>query len=314
MSSNALQMGIAPYNAVSEKWSKVLLKNLSKVGVYKHLAIDHSAELADNSDAIHLRMVNDSSVSVANYYTYSDTPGTPGTQGTISYGTAAVDDVVLKLTESPACAVKFEDYALRTADVNFQAKIIERARYYLAKFVDTFVMNTIIAAVPANNTLAAFNATTAASGDMYDLLLQFAAILKNAGAIPVSNVSDLGGDRGIEERGYICVNPDVMRYILKEPAFVKVDMTDKNALWKDGIVRGTIAGLIVLESSNLPTTSNVATIFGGIKSAAHFAVKKVSDRMIPSENTFEMLWSVLTACGCVVSHPAALAKCAVTVA
>ena len=314
MSSNALQMGIAPYNAVSEKWSKVLLKNLSKVGVYKHLAIDHSAELADNSDAIHLRMVNDSSVSVKNYYTYSGTPGTPGTQGTISYGTAAVDDVVLKLTESPACAVKFEDYALRTADVNFQAKIIERARYYLAKFVDTFVMNTIIAAVPSCNTLTAFNATTAASGDMYDLLLQFAAILKNAGAIPVSNVSDLGGDRGIEERGYICVNPDVMRYILKEPAFVKVDMTDKNALWKDGIVRGTIAGLIVLESSNLPTTSNVATIFGGIKSAAHFAVKKVSDRMIPSENTFEMLWSVLTACGCVVSHPAALAKCAVTVA
>lgn len=314
MSSNALQMGIAPYNAVSEKWSKVLLKNLSKVGVYKHLAIDHSAELADNSDAIHLRMVNDSSVSVANYYTYSGTPGTPGTQGTISYGTAAVDDVVLKLTESPACAVKFEDYALRTADVNFQAKIIERARYYLAKFVDTFVMNTIIAAVPSGNTLTAFNATTAASGDMYDLLLQFAAILKNAGAVPVSNASDLGGDRGIEERGYICVNPDVMRYILKEPAFVKVDMTDKNALWKDGIVRGTIAGLIVLESSNLPTTSNVATIFGGIKSAAHFAVKKVSDRMIPSENTFEMLWSVLTACGCVVSHPAALAKCAVTVA
>ena len=314
MSSNALQMGIAPYNAVSEKWSKVLLKNLSKVGVYKHLAIDHSAELADNSDAIHLRMVNDSSVSVKNYYTYSGTQGTPGTQGTISYGTAAVDDVVLKLTESPACAVKFEDYALRTADVNFQAKIIERARYYLAKFVDTFVMNTIIAAVPAGNTLTPFNATTAASGDMYDLLLQFAAILKNAGAIPVSNVSDLGGDRGIEERGYICVNPDVMRYILKEPAFVKVDMTDKNALWKDGIVRGTIAGLIVLESSNLPTTSNVATIFGGIKSAAHFAVKKVSDRMIPSENTFEMLWSVLTACGCVVSHPAALAKCAVTVA
>ena len=314
MSSNALQMGIAPYNAVSEKWSKVLLKNLSKVGVYKHLAIDHSAELADNSDAIHLRMVNDSSVSVANYYTYSGTSGTPGTQGTISYGTAAVDDVVLKLTESPACAVKFEDYALRTADVNFQAKIIERARYYLAKFVDTFVMNTIIAAVPAGNTLTAFNATTAASGDMYDLLLQFAAILKNAGAVPVSNASDLGGDRGIEERGYICVNPDVMRYILKEPAFVKVDMTDKNALWKDGIVRGTIAGLIVLESSNLPTTSKVATIFGGIKSAAHFAVKKVSDRMIPSENTFEMLWSVLTACGCVVSHPAALAKCAVTVA
>jgi hypothetical protein len=313
MSNNAFLNGIAPYNAVSEKWSKVLLKNLSLVGVYKHIAVDHSSELSDNSDAIHLRMVNDSSVTVANYYTRSATPGTAGTEGTISYGTAAVDDYVLQLTETPSTAVKFEDYALKTADVSFQAKIIERGLYALSKYVDTFVMNTITAA--AGTTLTAFNATTAATGDVYDLLLQAAAVLKKAGATPVSNVSDLAGDRGLKEVGYICVNPDVMRFILKEPAFVKVDMTDKNALWKDGVVRGTIAGLVVLESSNLETNaSNVCTIFAGIKSAAHFAIKKISDRMIPAQNNFQMLWSVLTSCGCVVSHPSAIVKCAVTVA
>lgn len=322
MSINAFLNGVAPYNAISEKWSKVLLKNLSLVGVYKHIAVDHSSELSDNSDAIHLRMVNDSSVSVANYYTRSSTSvtitaagamsGTAGTEGTISYGTAAVDDYVLQLTESPATAVKFEDYALKTADVAFQAKIIERGLYALSKFVDTFVMNTIIAA--AGTTLTAFNATTAAAGDVYDLLLQAAAVLKKAGATPVSNVSDLAGDQGIKETGYVVVNPDVMRFILKEPAFVKVDMTDKNALWKDGIVRGTIAGLVVLESSNMPTTTNVCTIFAGIKSAAHFAIKKISDRMIPAQDKFQMLWSVLSSCGCVVSHPSAIVKCAVTVA
>lgn len=312
MSNNAFLNGVAPFNAVSEKWSKVLLKNLSLVGVYKHIAIDHSSELSDNSDAIHLRMVNDSSVTVANYYSRSATPGTAGTEGTISYGTAAVDDYVLQLTESPATAVKFEDYALKTADVAFQAKIIERGLYALSKYVDSFVMNTIIAA--AGTTLTAFNATTAAAGDMYDILLQAAAVLKKAGATPVSNASDLAGDQGIKEAGYVVVNPDVMRFILKEPAFVKVDMTDKNALWKEGIVRGTIAGLIVLESSNLPTTTNVCTIFAGIKSAAHFAIKKISDRMIPAQNNFQMLWSVLTTCGCTVSHPNAIVKCAITVA
>ena len=290
----------------------MLLKNLSLVGVYKHIAVDHSSELSDNSDAIHLRMVNDSSVTVANYYSRSATPGTAGTEGTISYGTAAVDDYVLQLTESPATAVKFEDYALKTADVAFQAKIIERGLYALSKYVDSFVMNTIIAA--AGTTLTAFNATTAAAGDMYDVLLQAAAVLKKAGATPVSNASDLAGDQGIKEAGYVVVNPDVMRFILKEPAFVKVDMTDKNALWKEGIVRGTIAGLIVLESSNLPTTTNVCTIFAGIKSAAHFAIKKISDRMIPAQNNFQMLWSVLTTCGCTVSHPNAIVKCAITVA
>lgn len=312
MSNNAFLNGVASYNAVSEKWSKVLLKNLSLVGVYKHIAVDHSSELSDNSDAIHLRMVNDSSVTVANYYSRSATPGTAGTEGTISYGTAAVDDYVLQLTESPATAVKFEDYALKTADVAFQAKIIERGLYALSKYVDTFVMNTIIAA--AGTTLTAFNATTATTGDMYDVLLQAAAVLKKAGATPVSNASDLAGDQGIKEAGYVVVNPDVMRFILKEPAFVKVDMTDKNALWKEGIVRGTIAGLIVLESSNLPTTTNVCTIFAGIKSAAHFAIKKISDRMIPAQNNFQMLWSVLTTCGCTVSHPNAIVKCAITVA
>ena len=311
MSANAQQVGIAPYQAVSEKWSRVLLKNLSLVGVYKHIAVDHSSELSDNSDAIHLRMVSDSSVTVANYYTRNATPGQAGSQGTISYGTAAVTDTILQLTETPATAVKFEDYALKTANVNFQAKIIERARYYLAKFVDTFVMNTIISA--AGTTLTACNATTAASGDMYDLLLQAAAVLKKAGAVPVSNVSDLAGDRGMEEVGYVVVNPDVMRFILKEPAFVKVDFTDKNGMWKAGVVRGTIAGLVVLESSNMPTTSKVCTIFAGIKSATHYAVKKISDRMMPLEDTFQMAWSVLTACGCVVSHPSAIVKCAVTV-
>lgn len=324
MSINAFLNGVAPYNAVSEKWSKVLLKNLSLVGVYKHIAVDHSSELSDNSDAIHLRMVNDSSVTVANYYTRSSSSvtvtaagamsGTAGTEGSISYGTAAVDDYVLQLTESPATAVKFEDYALKTADVAFQAKIIERGLYALSKYVDTFVMNTIISA--AGTELYAgvgFDATTAAAGDVYDLLLQMAAVLKKAGATPVSNVSDIAGDQGIKETGYVVVNPDVMRFILKEPAFVKVDMTDKNGLWKEGIVRGTIAGLVVLESSNMPTTSKVCTIFAGIKSAAHFAIKKISDRMIPAQDKFQMLWSVLTSCGCVVSHPSAIVKCAVTV-
>lgn len=311
MSQNAQQVGIAPYQAVSEKWSRVLLKNLSLVGVYKHIAVDHSSELADNSDAIHLRMVSDSSVSVTNYYTRNATPGQAGTQGTINYGTAAVTDTVLQLTQTPSTAVKFEDYALKTANVDFQAKIIERARYYLSKFVDTFVMNTIIAA--AGTTLTAFDAVSAGEGEMYDVLLQAAAVLKKAGAVPVSNVSDLSGDRGMEEVGYVVVNPDVMRFILKEKAFVKVDMTDKNGMWKAGVVRGTIAGLVVLESSNLPTTAKVCTIFAGIKSAAHYAVKKISDRMMPLEDTYQMAWSVLTACGCVVSHPGAIVKCAVTV-
>lgn len=314
MSMNAFLNGVGPYESISEKWAKVLLKNLSLTGIYKHIAMDHSSELADNSDAIHLRIVSDSSVNVGNYYTRNVDGESAGTEGTISYTPAAVSKVTLALTNTPYAAVSFESYALKTADVAFQAKIIDRAKYKIAQAIDTLVMNTILAAVPVDNTLTGFNATSAASGEVYDLLLQMAAILKKAGAVPVSNSSDLFGDKGMEEAGYVVVNPDVMRYILKEPAFQKIDFTDKSAMWKDGIVRGTIAGLMVLESSNLPTTSKKVTIFAGIKSAAHFAVKLIADRMIDAEDNFQTLWSTLFAAGCVVSHSAALAKVEVTVA
>lgn len=314
MSSNAFQLGATPYNAISEIWSKALLKSLSVTGVYKHIAVDHSSELSANSDAIHLRLINDASVNVGNYYSYSSTPGTAGTEGTITYTKPVVDKTTLELTETPYAAVSFEHYALKTADVKFQGAIIERARYQIAKAIDTMVMTTIINAVPAGNTLTPFNATTAADGDMYDQLLQLSAILKTAGAVPVSNTSDLFGDKGMKNVGYVVVNPQVMRFILKEPAFVKVDMTDKNAMWKDGIVRGTIAGLVVLESSNLPTTTNTVNVFAGIKEAAHFAVREYANRMIEDPDHFSVLWSVAFACGAVVSHPNALAKVVVTVA
>ena len=307
MSSNAFQLGATPYNAISEIWAKTLLKSLSVTGVYKHIAVDHSSELSANSDAIHLRLINDSSVNVGNYYSYSSTPGTPGTEGTITYTKPVVDKTTLELTETPYAAVSFEHYALKTADVKFQGAIIERARYKISQAIDTLVMNTIIAAVPGGNTLTAFDATSAADGDMYDQLLQLATILKKAGAVPVSNTSDLFGDKGMKSVGYVVVNPEVMRFIIKEPAFVKIDFTDKNAMWKDGIVRGTIAGLVVLESSNLPTSSKSVNVFAGIKEAAHFAIKEYANRMIEDPDHFSVLWSVAFAAGAVVSHPQALA-------
>lgn len=313
MSSNAFQLGATPYNAISEIWAKTLLKSLSVTGVYKHIAVDHSSELSANSDAIHLRLINDSSVNVGNYYSYSSTPGTAGTEGTITYTKPVVDKTTLELTETPYAAVSFEHYALKTADVKFQGAIIERARYKIAQAIDTLVMNTIIAAVPGANTLTPFDATQAADGDMYDQLLQLATILKKAGAVPVSNTSDLFGDKGMKSIGYVVVNPEVMRFIIKEPAFVKIDFTDKNAMWKDGIVRGTIAGLVVLESSNLPTTSKTVNVFAGIKEASHFAIKEYANRMIEDPDHFSVLWSVAFAAGAVVSHPAALAKVVVTV-
>lgn len=312
MSQNAFQLGAVPYAAISEIWAKTLLKNLSLVGVYRHIAVDHSGELSANSDAIHLRLVDDANLVVKDYYTPGGTETTKGTSGTITYSDAQVVDKVLRLQSSPYLAVRFEQYALKTADVAYQAKVIDRAKYKISAWIDKVVTSGIIAA--ASTRLDEFDATSAASGEMYDLILQVAAKLKSVGAIPVSNVSDLFGDKGMEEVGYLVVNPEVMRYILREPAFVKVDFTKDNAMWKDGVIRGFIGGLVILESSVLPTTTGTVNVFGGIKSASHYAYKMIADRMIDDPNKFDVLWSTMYAAGVLVSHPEAIVVAPVKVA
>lgn len=314
MSQNAFQLGVSPYNAIAEKWSKVLLKNLRLTGVYRHIAVDHSSELAANADSLHLRIVDDSAINVGEYYTRSEDPQVAGNEGAIVYADAKVNKYTLQLTESPYAAVGFEDYALKFSDVNFQAEIIEGAKYKIARQLDTMIMDAIIAAVDAGNILPEFDATAAGEGDMYDILLQISAKLKEQGAITLANPSDLFGDKGMKGVPYVVVNPATMRYILKEPAFVKVDFTDKNAMWKAGTVRGTIAGLMVLESSNLPTAGGYVNVFAGVKEATHYAIKAVTTRMMPAEDKFRMLWSTLYAAGVLVTQPKALVKVRVKVA
>ena len=74
-----------------------------------------------------------------------------------------------------------------------------------------------------------------------------------------------------------------------------------------------LACLVVLESSNLPTTSKTVNVFAGIKEASHFAIREYANRMIEDPSHFSVLWSVAYAVGAVVSHPEALAKVVVTV-
>lgn len=312
MSQNAFQMGAKQFDAVPEIWSKILLKTARVSGVYSRIAKDHSSEIASNADSIHLRIVDIDSITVGNYYTRSAVEATAGTEGTINYATPKVNKVTLELTESPYTAATFEDWVMKTADVDFQADYIDGARYQLSRQIDTFVMNTIIAA--AGKTIDPFNATTAGEGEMFDTLLQMAAYLKEQGAMPIATTSDLWGSKGLKEYPYVVINPAVERFVIKEPAFVKIDDTNKNAFWKEGRVIGTIAGLVVLVSSNMPTTANKVTIFAGVKSATHYAIKKITERTQPAEEKFHTLWSTLFACGAVVSHPKLLVKAEITVA
>lgn len=306
MSVNATTLGIQTPAAVAEKWDKILLKTLKLVGVYQHLAMDDSAKLGKAGDTLHIRKIGGIST-----FAYDPTDATP-----ISYVAPTVSDVILKLDSNAAVAIPFSEWTQAVADVDVQAGALEEARYSLSKAIDTYVMGKIIAAVPLANKLAAFDATAATSGDVYAQVLAMAAVLKKAGAVPLTNASDLEvvGDT---EVGYIVMNPDAIKFLYQEQAFVKVDSNtfSQGSMFKSGKIAGTIAGLVILESSNLPTTTSTVTVFGGIKKATHMAVVKATPgKFIDAESSFVVYYRSLWIYGAVVSYPEALVSCVWTVA
>lgn len=305
MSANATTLGLQTPAAIAEKYDNILLKTLKLVGVFQHLAIDDSSKLGKAGDTLHIRKIGGISV-----FSYDPTDATP-----ITYTAPTVSDVLLKLDTNSAVAIPFSEWALAVQDVDVQAGALEEARYSLSRAVDTYVMGKIIAAVPNANKLAAFDATAATEGDVYKQVLAMAAVLKKAGAVPLTNASDLEvvGDTEI---GYIVMNPDAIKFLYAEKAFVKVDSNTFSAgsMFKSGKIAGTIAGVIILESSNLATVTNTVNVFGGIKKATHFAIlKATAGKFIDDPATFVVKYRSLWVYGAVVSYPEALVSCVWTV-
>lgn len=305
MSSNATTLGLQTPAAIAEKYDKILLKTLKLVGVFQHLGIDDSSKLGKAGDTLHIRKIGGISV-----FSYDPTDAT-----TITYTAPTVSDVQLKLNTNSAVAIPFSEWSQAISDVDVMAGALEEARYSLSKAIDTHIMGIIQAAVPVANQLTAFNATTAAEGDVYKQVLAMAAVMKKAGAVPLTNASDLEvvGDT---EVGYIVMNPDSIKYLYSEKAFVKVDSNTFSAgsMFKTGKIAGTIAGVVILESSNLATTTGTVTVFGGIKKATHFAILKATPgKFIDDPATFVTKYRSLWVYGAVVVYSEALVSCVWTV-
>lgn len=306
MSTNATTLGLQTPLAIAEKYDNILLKTLKLVGVYQHLGIDDSSKLGKAGDTLHIRKIGGISV-----FPYDPTDATP-----VNYVAPTVTEVQLKLDTNSAVAIPFSEWSQAISDVDVMAAALEEARYSLSKAIDTHIMGTIQAAVPAGNKLPAFDATSACEGDVYKQILAMAAVMKKAGAVPLTNASDLEV-MGDTEVPYIVMNPDAIKYLYSEPAFVKVDSNTFSAgsMFKSGKIVGTIAGVVILESSNLATVTGTVTIFGGIKKATHFAVLKATPgKFIDDPATFVVKYRSLWVYGAAVSYPEALVSCVWTVA
>ena len=105
----------------------------------------------------------------------------------------------------------------------------------------------------------------------YKCLVWLSKTLKNNNAVqqPNDKVFKSNQAGSGEAMPYVIINPDVEAVLLQSPDFIHATNAGDRVLREGSI--GTIAGLDVLVSTNLPTVDNKVNIMAGINDAIAFA-------------------------------------------
>ena len=104
----------------------------------------------------------------------------------------------------------------------------------------------------------------------YSVLVWLAKTLKKNNAIQVKNDKVFKTNQAAgEAMPYVTINPDVEAILVQSPDFIHATNAGDRVLREGSI--GTIAGLDVLVSTNLPTTGGKVNIMAGINEAIAYA-------------------------------------------
>ena len=117
--------------------------------------------------------------------------------------------------------------------------------------------------IPEANKLSNITLTPS---NAYKCLVWLSKTLKNNNAIQAKNDQVFKNNQaGGDAMPYVIINPDVEAILLQSPDFIHSTQAGDRVLREGSI--GTIAGLDVLVSTNLPTTANKVNIMAGINDA-----------------------------------------------
>ena len=138
-----------------------------------------------------------------------------------------------------------------------------RARTAIDLTKDTFILSAF-SEIDENNKL---DNVVLTPENAYKCLVWLSKTLKNNNAIQVRNdqVFKMNQAGCGEAMPYVVINPDVEAILLQSPDFIHATQAGDRVLREGSI--GTIAGLDVLVSTNLPTVSGKVNIMAGINDA-----------------------------------------------
>lgn len=258
MSTNAETIGTQMPKIIPEVWSASLNKKLDKSGVgMKIVNKIYEKDIKNYGDTVHIGELGD--VNIIDYE-----------EGDLSTGMTlqkvSSTDQVLKLDQQKAFNFFLSDVTQAQAKIkDLQKKFEKRAKIAVDTVKDTFILGAF-ADIPAANKLADVTLT---KDNAYDTFVELAKILKNNNAIQ-ADLDEISKDNQADgSLPWVVINPDVEAILLKSPEFIHATEKGDKVLRKGSI--GSIAGLDVLVSTNLPTTSYKVNVMAGINDAIAFA-------------------------------------------
>jgi N4-gp56 family major capsid protein len=216
-------------------------------------------EIKNYGDTVHINELGD--ITVGDYSEDAETGG-------VTYQRADTTAQLLKLDQSKAFGIFISDITAQQSNVkDLQSKFEDRAKTAIDLVKDTHILGAF-AEIPAANkkdnvTLTADNA--------YKSLVWLAKTLKNNNAIQTKNDKVFKANQAADGQAmpYVIINPDVEAILLQSPDFIHATNAGDRVLREGSI--GTIAGLDVLVSTNLPTVGGKVNIMAGINEAIAYA-------------------------------------------
>lgn len=258
MSQNAETLKRQGAKIIPEIWSVTLNKKLDKSGVgMKIVNRVHENSTNQYGDTVNIGELGDVTIS-----DYSEDVSTGG----VTYQRVDATSQQLKLDQSKAFGIFISDITQKQSNQkDLQSKFEARAKTAIDLAKDTFILSAF-SEIPESNKLTDITLTPE---NAYKCLVWLSKTLKNNNAIQVKNDQVFKSNQaGGDAMPYVIINPDVEAILLQSPDFIHATQAGDRILREGSI--GTIAGLDVLVSTNLPTVENKVNIMAGINDAIAF--------------------------------------------
>ena len=262
MSQNAQTLGRQMDELIPEVWSLSLNKKLDKSGVaMKAVNKIYEKDIKNFGDTVNIGEIGDVTVS-----DYSEDVS----DGGVTYQRVDATSQQLKLDQSKAFGIFLSDITMEQSKIkDLQAKFEARAKTAIDLVKDTFILSAF-SEIDSGNKYKSGTAVKLTPANAYSVFVWLAKTLKNNNAIQVKNDQVFKSNQAAgEAMPYVIINPDVEAILLQSPDFIHATNAGDRVLREGSI--GSIAGLDVLVSTNLPRETNNVNVMAGINEAIAYA-------------------------------------------